>query len=624
VSDASQLSTPLPESVAAPPRDFTEPPPVVTGAVRAVETWGLVAVLALMTVLPTVETVARTIFRSTVPGGAQYVQLLTLWFGFLGALLASGTGRHLSLATGERLPARMRTFARVYSSGVSGGVCALLAYASVRMVQADSAVNSPLPGGVPGWWGELVMPFALGLMALRFARHASERWPGRVAALALAGLCVATGAFDPTSLRLPGAVALLVALLLGAPIFVGMAGLAMLLFFADGTPIASVPVETYRLVASPTLPAIPLLTVAGYILAEGGASHRLLRLAKALVGWLPGGMALIVCLVLAAFTTFTGGSGVTILALGGLVLPMLVEEKYPSGFSTGLVMSSGSLGLLFPPSLPVILYAVVAGAGISDLYLAGFVPGVILVVLVAGLGMTVGVREKAPRQPFRWREAVSSLWDARWELAVPAVVLGALLTGLATLVEAAAIAVVAAFVAESLVWRDIHPVRKMPKVLANAAALTGAVLVLLGVAMGLTSWLVDAEIPSAVMQWTRAHIESRWAFLLALNGVLLVLGSVVEIFSAIVILAPLVVPMAVAYGIDPVHMGVVFLANLELGFLLPPMGLNLLLASTRFNQPLPKLYRWAAPFLLIRAAGLLVVTYVPALTVGVLQWVRAH
>jgi tripartite ATP-independent transporter DctM subunit len=593
--------------------------------VKATEKWASVAIILVMAVLPAVECLVRRFLKSGVPGSVLYVQHLTLWIGFLGALLATGQGKHLSLATGDFIPAGLlRRAARVYAGALSSAVCALLTSASLVLVKADSAFTRLLPGGVPEWWSEAIMPVALLLMTLRFVWRASDEWIGRVLALAAAGGALALGMFQShaSSMVWPGAVMILGGLLLGAPIFVAMAGLAMLLFFGEGTAIAAVPTETFRLVASSTLPAIPLLTAAGYVLAEGGASKRLLRLARALIGWAPGGMALMIVAVLAGFTTFTGGSGVTILALGGLVLPMLVAEKYPQGFSLGLVTSSGSLGLLFPPSLPVILYAVVAGASVEELYIAGFVPGMLLVVLVAAYGVIVGVRIKAPRQPFRLKEAGIALWEAKWELAIPAIVVGSIFTGFATMVEAAALAVVAAIVSQSLLFKDIHWRRELPEVLVRAATLVGAVVILLGVAMGLTSYLVDAEVPAAMLAWTKSHIQTQMVFLLVLNAVLLVLGSVLEIYSAIVILAPLLAPMALAYGVDPLHMGIIFLANLELGFLFPPMGLNLILSSTRFSQPLTRLYRVSLPYLAIMAAGVLLITYVPSMTNGVLRWAR--
>ena len=396
----------------------------------------------------------------------------------------------------------------------------------------------------------------------------------------------------------------------------------MLLFFAGGTPIAAVPTETFRLVASPSLPAIPLLTAAGYVLAEGGASHRFLRLARAWFGWAPGGLGLMAVGVCAIFTTFTGGSGVTLLALGGIMLPLLKSEQYPEDFSLGLVTASGSLGLLFPPSLPVILYAVVAGASITELYLAGLVPGVLMMLLVAGYAVIKGRAAKVPRHAFVLREALAATWEAKWELAIPGLVVVTMMGALATPVEASGLALTAAVLVELFVMKGFARFSDLLKVLAKAGTLVGAVLILLGVAMGLTSYLVDAEVPRAVVGWTTTHIHSPWLFLLALNATLLMVGSIVEIYAAIVVLAPLIAPMAAAYQIDPLHLGIVFLANLELGFLLPPMGLNLILASSRFGEPLVRLYKVILPFFAILTAGLLVITYVPQSTVGVVEKLR--
>jgi tripartite ATP-independent transporter DctM subunit len=619
----------LPQTEGAPAAQSEPSAPVGLGArlrrvVAGFEKWAVVVILLVMAIVPVLESFARWIFKGGIPGAVLYTQHLTLWIGFLGALLATGTGKHLSLATGELIKGRAAIVARLCTGAMSAAVCALLAYASFQMVKVDSALVRNLPGGIPEWWSEVVMPVAFGLMAIRFAWKASDRWWGRLIAFAIAVSAYGLSLLEDhaESLLVPGAVIIIAGVVLGAPLFIGLSGLAMLLFFGDGTPIASVPTETFRLVASSSLPAIPLLTAAGFVLAEGGASKRLLRFFKAIVGWLPGGLALMMVVMLAGFTTFTGGSGVTILALGGLVLPMLIEEKYPEGFSLGLVTSGGSLGLLFPPSLPVILYAVVAGASVEDLFIAGLLPGLLLVLMVGAVGVFVGIKQKASRQPFSLREALSSFWAAKWELAIPTLVIAAIFTGFATMVEAAAMGLVAAIVSQSFLFHDLHWRKQLPDTLARGATLVGAVVILLGVAMGLTSYLVDAEIPAVVLEWTKAHIQSPVVFLLALNGVLLVLGSVLEIYSAIAILAPLLAPIGAAYGIDPLHMGIVFLANLELGFLFPPVGLNLILSSTRFNQPLARLYKVALPFLVIMALGVLAVTYVPAMTTGFLGWVR--
>jgi tripartite ATP-independent transporter DctM subunit len=476
------------------------------------------------------------------------------------------------------------------------------------------------------------MPAGFAVMALRFAwragdaaegpRAAAWAWAFRAGALGIAAAAFLLGKVAPSH-GLATVLLLVVALafLLGAPVFIAMSGVAMTLFFREAGPdaIAAVPTATFNLVSSATLPALPLLTAAGYVLAEGAAAQRLVRAYKGLFGWMPGGVAVMATFVCALFTTFTGASGVTILALGGLLLPSLLQEGYPEDFSVGLVTAAGSLGLLFPPSLPVILYAVVAQAPVAHLFIGGLLPGLLMIVLVAAYGVVTGVRAGAPRQAFRWREAGAALWAAKWDLGLPTLVVVAVASGFATIVEAAALAATYALVVELFVFRSIHWGRDLPRVLVHAASLVGSVLILLGCALGVTSWFVDAEIPTRLVDWMTGNVHSPAVFLLMLNAVLLVLGSVLEIYSAIVVLAPLVAPLGQAYGIEPIHLGVVFLANLELGFLFPPMGLNLFLSASRFNKPLPYVYRKAIPFLLIMAAGVLAITYLPAITTGVVR-----
>ncbi len=401
-------------------------------------------------------------------------------------------------------------------------------------------------------------------------------------------------------------------------------GVALVLFFREATPVSAVPAEVYRLIYSPTLPAIPLLTACGYVLAESQASTRLVRFFRALFGWMPGGIAVMVAAVCALFTTFTGGSGVTIIALGGLVYPILRKDGYSEGFSLGLVTAAGSLGLLFPPSLPVILYSVVASARemsvpADSLYLAGLVPGLLLVVLAAIYGIYIGGHIKADRQRFSLKEAAAATWNAKWELALPVLVIGLFAGGLTSMVETAAAAFAYSVVVECLIMRDIKFFRELPGVLLRSGSLMGAVLILLSIAMGLTSYLVDAQIPDYLMTWVTTHIHSQIMFLLVLNVLLLVLGSVLEIYSAIIILAPLIAPLGAAFGINPIHLGVIFLSNLELGFLFPPVGLNLFLSSSRFGTPLSKLYRHVIPFLLILGLGVLLITYIPAMSLGILK-----
>ena len=530
---------------------------------------------------------------------------------------------------------------RAGSAAVAAVVMFGAAWASRAIV---GPTLSTAPGGLPEWWFEIIMPVGFAVMAVRAGIMAPTRgarilcWVlvALVVPFALSRTIAMTGgtAFLPapegpvflhghTSLfGWPMAVLLAASFLLGAPVFVVMAGFALLLFFLAGTPVASVPAETFRLVVSPTLPAIPLLTVAGYVLAEGGASKRLVRAAQSLFGWMPGGLAVVAVFVCALFTTFTGASGVTILALGGIIFPALVAEGYPEGFSLGLVTASGSLGLLFPPSLPVILYGVVAGVAIDHLYIGGLLPGFLMIALVAAYGVFVGVRSKTPRPKFEAKAAAAALWGAKWDLGLPLIIIISVASGFATIVESAALGAAYAIVVELLVHRDVHPTRDLPRVLVHASTLVGSVVILLGVALGMTSYLVDAEIPTLLLAWVQAHIHSQWEFLLALNVLLLVLGSVLEIYSAIVVLAPLVAPLGVAFGVEPVHLGVVFLANLELGFLFPPMGLNLFLSASRFKKPLPLLYRKAFPFLVIMSIGVLLITYVPAITTGMVTLIK--
>jgi tripartite ATP-independent transporter DctM subunit len=582
----------------------------------------LVVAFLLSMAIPLVDALGRPFRGFTVPGSSEYRAQLTLWLALLGGLLAARERHHLTLSTAEAIgKARVRDVARVFSSAVAAAVCAVLAFSAYGVVLADRQDGKLLAMGVPVWVSECVMPIALALLAVRMAWGASERWPGRAIAFSAIPLAFALGLAHAgaSRLALPLVSVIVVAALVGAPVFVAMGGIALALFFKDGVPVSAVTADIYRLMVSPTLPAVPLLTACGYVMAESNASQRLVRFFRALFGWMPGGVAVLVAAVCALFTTFTGGSGVTIMALGGLLLPILIKDGYPEGFSLGLVTASGSLGLLLPPSLPVILYAVVAGVPADSLYLAGLLPGLLLILIVAAYGMSVGRKHVSGRQPFRWQEAATSGWEAKWELSVPVLVVVLFSTGLTTMVEAAAVAFAYAMVVECFVTRDIHPVRQLPGVLVKAGVLCGAVLILLSSALGLTSWLVDAQIPDLLLTTVRAHIHSQHLFLLVLNVVLLVLGSVLEIYSAIVILAPLVAPIGAAFGVDPIHLGVVFLANLELGFLFPPAGLNLFLSSSRFGKPLPELYRHVVPFLLILGAGTLAITYLPQMTIGVLK-----
>ncbi|MBW7932118.1 MAG: TRAP transporter large permease subunit [Gemmatimonadaceae bacterium] len=596
---------------------------------RRTEKGILVATLGLATLLPLIDAIGRPLGGFHLYGSAAYLQQLTLWLAFVGGMAATSQAKHLTLSTSEFFEdGLLRRMSRLMAYSVAAAVVGILAYASAQVVLANRLEPKMLPIGIPEWVSEIIMPVSMGIMALQFVWNASDKWWGRGVALAAVGSAFAIGLVPPdvATHLWPLALVVLAAALLGAPVFVAMGGIAIVMFFAESTPVAAVSAEVYRLIASPTLPAIPLLTAAGYVLAESAAAERLVRFFRALFGWMPGGIAIMVVMVCALFTTFTGGSGITIIALGGLVYPILRKDGYSEGFSLGLVTASGSLGLLFPPSLPVILYSVVASSReasvpADQLYLAGLLPGLLLVVLTAVYGIVVGRRVAQERSPFSWREVGASAWGAKWELMLPVVIIALFVTGTATMLETAAAALAYTVIVECFITRDIKIFSALPDVLLKSGALMGAVLILLAVAMGLTNYLVDAMIPDAILAWVQTHIKSPVLFLLALNVLLLILGSVLEIYSAIIILAPLIAPMGTAFGIDPVHLGVIFLANLEMGFLLPPVGLNLFLSSSRFGQPLTSLYRHILPFLVITGIGVLLITYLPWMSLGILELV---
>ncbi|MEM9291835.1 MAG: TRAP transporter large permease subunit [Acidobacteriota bacterium] len=577
--------------------------------------------LALMVLLPLAEAVARQLGTS-VPGAGAFTQHLTLWVGFLGAALAASRGKLLALATGELIPQGLgRTLAQGISGAVGAAASTLLAVATwdLLVIEKDAGIEIAL--GVPVWLSLAVMVLAFAVIALRLVWRAAESWLGRaIAALGpTAGLWLGT---HPELLEFrspwPLLAVILIALPLGLPLFAAIGAAAVVLFLADGVPAAAVPAETYRLVVSPTLPAIPLFTLAGYLLAEGGSSRRLLRVFRALMGWMPGGTAVVCAAVCAFFTAFTGGSGITILALGALLYEALREDGYGERFSLGMLTASGSLGLLFPPALPLILYAIVAQIPVEDLFLGGLIPGLLLVALIAGWGVVQGVRNNAPRTAFVGREALAAMWAAKWELLLPVVVVSSLLFGWATAVEASAMAVLYAFVMQAFVHRDLGLGKDLARVLRECATLVGGVLIILGVAMGLTNWQVDAQIPTRIVEWAQTHIHSPLVFLLCLNVFLLVVGCLMDIFSAIVVVVPLIVPLGMAFDIHPVHLGILFIANLELGYLTPPVGLNLFLASYRFEKPMLVVYRSVLPALLLLALGVLLITYVPWLTTALL------
>jgi C4-dicarboxylate transporter, DctM subunit len=574
--------------------------------------------LSLMTALPVIEMVARLFRWSGIPGSAVIVQQLTLWIGMLGGMLASRSGRLLGLSSSSFLPESWIAPAKILWSGVLAAVSTCLAYASWVFVQSEREAGSYLLPGLPKWTALAIM---LAVIALRAVWNASERWPGRaIAALglfipALLGYVIPVG----TPGILPLAFALLtLATVLGLPIFAVFGGLALLLFWNSNTPVASVPVEMYRLVASPLLPSIPLFTLAGYFMVQGGATKRLLRVFTALFSWIPGGLAIATVAICTVFTF--AGSGLTILSLGGLLVPMLIKTRYPENFSIGLLTSSGSLGLLFPTSIPAILYCVYSQTPLDRLFTGAILPELLMISAIAFMGVRMGIKSGAVCEPFSLREAAAAVWSAKWELALPAIMIVGLFGGFGTLTEAAALTAFCAFFVEVFIYRDLKLTRDYREVFVECATIVGGILLILGVALGFTNYLVDAEVPTRLIDWVQTHVQSKYLFLLLLNIALLVVGALMDIFAAILVVVPLLKPLAAAYAIDPVQMGVIFIANLELGYLHPPVGINLFLSAYRFKKPMGTIIWATLPFLLILAASVLLITYVPWLTIAPLRW----
>jgi tripartite ATP-independent transporter DctM subunit len=404
------------------------------------------------------------------------------------------------------------------------------------------------------------------------------------------------------------------------PAFATLGGSALILFWNVGQPIAAIPIAHYALVTNPVLPTLPLFTLAGYFLAEGGAPKRLVRVFYALFGQFRGGPAIVTVLVCAFFTSFTGASGVTILALGGLLMPVLTGARYSQKDALGLLTGSGSLGLLLPPCLPLIVYAIVARVPIERMFLGGLIPALVMMTATAIWGIRRGSASDSSIREFHWREAQSALWEAKWELALPVIAFAALFSGLTTPVEAAALTAFIAFFIQAIIHRDLKIMRDVPRVMAECGLLIGGVLLILGVSLGFTNYLVDAEVPTRAVEWTTRTIHSPFLFLLLLNVFLLVVGCLMEIYPAIVVEVPLLVPLGAAYGIEPVRLGIIFLANMELGYLTPPVGLNLLMSSYRFKKPVPEVLRSVLPVVVVLALGVLLITYLPALTTTLPRW----
>ena len=407
-------------------------------------------------------------------------------------------------------------------------------------------------------------------------------------------------------------------LLIGIPVFVVIAGLTLYLFFSSQIDISAIIIEMHRMATTPALVAIPLFTFAGYLLSESGAPKRLIRLSNAILGWLPGGLSVIALVTCAVFTALTGATGLTIIALGGILLPAMMRGRYSENFSLGLLTTSGTLGLLFPPSLPLIIYAIVAKVRIDHLFIAGLLPGLLLMVLLSMFSVYRSVRTGVPKTKFEFNELGLAIKESLWELPLPVVVLGGIYSGYFAVSEAAAITAVYVLLVEVVILGDIRW-GQLSEIMKKSMVLVGGILIILGAAMGLTNYLIDAEIPMQLLDFFKARIENPILFLVVLNIFLLAVGCTMGIFSALVVVVPLLTPLAEAYGIDPIHLGIIFLANLEIGASIPPLGINLFIASMRFDKPVLQLYLASLPFIAILLFALAIITYLPWLSLALIS-----
>jgi tripartite ATP-independent transporter DctM subunit len=584
--------------------------------------------LALMVLIPLLEVALRPLLGRGVDNASVLVQHLGLVLAMAGALAAERSGELSTLGSslGRLGGARVQAAVQAFAKGSAALVCGLLALASWRFVASEISAAQPLAYGVPVWWVQAVMPLGFGLLGVKLgARCTARRWARATCAIALplAGWMLGSvfdGQAVPLGLLLP---VLLAALLAGSPVFAVLGGLALALFWQDALPLASVALSHYSITVNPSLPALPLFTLAGLVFARTGAAQRLSQLLLALFGGAVRGTVLATALLCSAFTALTGGSGVTILALGGLLLPMLGRAGYPEQRGIGLVTSASALGVLLAPSVPLIMVAVIARVPIQDMLLAGLLPAGVMVACLLVFGgflkrADIVPATAAPATPQAGRalaEVGAAAWRAKWEILAPVLAVGALVSGLATPTESAALTAAYAVATQAGAHRELGW-RLLGKCLGDCARLIGGVMLILGMALALTNFLVDAGIPDAAIDAVRSAVPNKFVFLLGLCLFLCAAAALMEIFAAIVVLVPLLLPLARSYGMDPLHFGIVFLAAMELGFLCPPAGMNLYFASAMFGKSIGYVARSVLPALLAIFIGTLLIAALPLLATG--------
>ncbi|MDR2632891.1 MAG: TRAP transporter large permease subunit [Treponema sp.] len=593
------------------------------------------ASLICLTLLPVADAFARIIFKTGIPASNGLMIHCLLVVGLISGMLTTKTEEHLSIGlvatfgnpkTKERfmLAHKLLSACILIQIAWCGASFVLIGLSPWRMI-----------GFIPNQIFGLIIPLGYAVMAFRFAANTALIGKAKVLpvlALLLGTLCALPmlakicWGFDVPDrlyafidfwytlayyLRVPGVILLLLAALAGTPLFVVMGGLALLLIQSAGGEVDVVANQVYTTLTKDSFIAIPLFTLVGFFLSESKAGERLVHTFRSLFSWLPGGMIIATVLICAFFASFTGASGVTILALGGILYTVLTSHvQYPQRFSIGLLTSVGSIGLLFPPSIPIILVGTASMTNVFHMFLGGIIPGLILVAGVIIFGIIASIKTKIPVEPFKPSKALAALQESAFEILLPVLLIGGYFSGLLSLIETGGVAVLYIFMVEVFIHRDI-PLRDLGRVFSKAIPIIGGVLSILALAQALSYYIVDTQAPEALVRWMQSAIKSKYLFLLFLNLSLLVVGCLMDIFSAILIVLPLILPLGTAYGIDPVHLGIIFITNLEVGFLTPPVGMNLFLAAYRFNTPFAAICRYVFPFLLIQFAVVLLVTYVP-------------
>ena len=567
--------------------------------------------LVLMAVIPLVEILSRPFMGMSIENAPLFVQHMGLVLAMWGAIAADRNGHLTSLG---RLFEQGDQFAHI----ATGVICGVLTWASWQFVLSEMASPKELAYDIPVWWLQITMPLGFAILGAKLAaRGQDNQWLKAAFALLwpIVGIAFAAWMDGEVVLLWPCVLVLLAALLCGAPIFVVLGGLALALFASDGLPLASIALSHYQITVNPSLPALPLFTLAGLVFAKTDAAKRLGNVFMAFFGHGVLGTVTAATVLCSFFTAFTGGSGVTILALGGLLLPLLKNAGYPEQRSISLITSASALGVLLAPSVPLIMYAIIARVPINTMFLAGLVPAMVMVVCLLLFGGYLRVCKGHAATRSENLSLFNALNQAKWEILAPFVAIGSLVSGLATPTESAALTAIYAVLTQSIAHKELNW-RLLGECLSQCAQIIGGVMLILGMALGLTNYLVDAGIPDLAIDWVQGITQNKFVFLLALNVFLFLAGALMEIYAAIVVLVPLLLPLAVSYGIDPVHFGIIFLANMEMGFLCPPAGLNIFFASAVFKQPIRKVATSVLPALLAIFVGTLIISWLPIIAIG--------